>query len=352
MLSFKNSNMVKFKKRRKGSKSWLTLAIVIIIVFGGVWGLRHWYFNNLRPVSSSQTTVYFTVTPGETKNQVAAQLQSAKLIRSAKAFETYLRSNETLVVQAGTYKFSPSMSVQQIVHAMVIGDVAKNLLTILPGKRLDQIKQTFSTAGYSQSDIDTAFNPATYAGDPALASLPPGASLEGYLYPDSWQKEANTPASTIVRESLYEMRAHLTDDIIGGFGAQGLSVNQGIILASIVEQESGDPTYQPTVAQVFLSRLRQGMTLGSDVTAFYGSETAGLPPSVTYDSPYNTRLHTGLPPGPIGNVTGDALRSVAHPSNTSYLYFVAGDDGTLHFAQTQAEFEQAVQQYCTKACAQ
>jgi UPF0755 protein len=86
------------------------------------------------------------------------------------------------------------------------------------------------------------------------------------------------------------------------------------------------------------------------VTAFYAAGQAGQGQTLGVDSPYNTRLHTGLPPGPIGNFSASALSAVAHPSNTDYLFFVAGDDGKIHFSHTEAEHEQNIKQYCTKAC--
>jgi UPF0755 protein len=146
------------------------------------------------------------------------------------------------------------------------------------------------------------------------------------------------------------MQTLLTPDIVNGWAAQGLSVYQGLSLSSIVYQESGSPDYQPTVAQVFLLRLKQGIMLGSDVTAFYAADQVNAGKTLGVDSPYNTRLHTGLPPGPIGNFTVTAMTAVAHPSNTDYLFFVAGDDGVIHFSHTLAEHEQATKQYCTKEC--
>ena len=259
------------KKHLYSAKLWL-LAVVIAaaLILTGVGLLRTWYTNNLRPVSSSQTTQYFTVEQGIGVHQISTGLRRGGLIRNTQAFETYVRSNELHdKLQAGTYTLSPSMSVQQIVGKMVRGDVAKNLLTILPGKRLDQIKQTFIKAGYSEAELNRAFNPTTYAAHPALSSLPRGASLEGYLYPDSFQKQANTLAEVIIRESLDEMQSNITSDMSASFSAQGLSLYSGIILASIVEQETDDPAIQPVVAQVFASRLKQNMPLGSDVTAFY-----------------------------------------------------------------------------------
>lgn len=350
MLANREFKRPKIRRR----KLWLpVLVLAALIIFGGVAGLRVWYNHDLQPVSTSTTAQYFTVTSGTGVNEIAVNLQQAGLIRSAKAFETYVRSNELQTsLQAGTYTLSPSMTVQQIVDKLVKGNVTRNLLTILPGLRVDEIEQAFAKAGYSQSEIDKAFNPATYAGDSALASLPPGASLEGYLYPDSFQKEANTPAQTIVQESLDEMQQHLTSDITNGFAAEGLSTFQGITLASIVTQESGDPKQQPTIAQIFLNRLKQGMMLQSNVTANYAADIAGVARNVNIDSPYNTYLHIGLPPGPISNVNAAALQAVAHPASTSYLYFVAGDDGVIHYSSTEAEHQQAVQQYCHVKCAQ
>jgi len=339
---------------RRGHSLLLVLAILVTIVAaGGVVGLRVWYNNQLSSVSSSTKTQYFTVQSGTGLNEIADNLKDVGLIRSPKAFETYVRGNELETsLQAGTYTLSPSMSVQQIVKKMVDGDVTKNLLTILPGQTVTDIEKTFAKAGYSQTQIDTAFNPASYSGNPALTSLPSGASLEGMLYPDSFEQDANTSATAIVQESLNEMASHLTSDITDGFAAQGLSTYQGITLASIVTQESGNSTDQPTIAQVFLLRIKDGMMLQSNVTADYAADQAGVPRTVTIDSPYNTYLHTGLPPGPISTVTASALKAVAHPSNSSYLYFTADDNGTVYFETTADQHQQDIDNYCHKLCAQ
>lgn len=107
---------------------------------------------------------------------------------------------------------------------------------------------------------------------------------------------------------------------------------------------------RPLVAQVFLRRLQVGMPLGSDPTAFYGAIIAGQEPSLPYDSPYNTRMHGGIPPGPISNVAEGSLRAVAFPADTDYLYFVAGDDGTTHFSRTLKEHEELTRKFCTELC--
>ena len=336
---------------RPQRRTIIIVAAVILLLGSGVIGLRTWYESNLKPVSSVTTSQYFTVTSGTGLHEIAVKLKNAGLIRNSRVFETYVRSNELHdKLQAGTYSFGPNMSVSQIAQKMVDGDVAKNLLTILPQKRLDEIRQAFTKAGYAKSEIDSAFNPANYRSHPALASLPAGASLEGYLYPDSFQRQADTPATTIIRQSLDEMGKHLTQDIINGFAAHSLNVYQGITLASIVAQETDNPAYQPTVAQVLLLRLARGMLLQADVTSFYATAVASQPKSLSVDSPYNTHLNVGLPPGPISNMTADALKAVAYPAGSDYLYFVAGDDERIYFSRTQTEHEEATAKYCQKKC--
>lgn len=330
----------------------IVVPTVILLVGGGVIGLRNWYEHNLMPVSASSDTQYFNVTPGSSLHQIGVKLKNTGLIRSTRAFETYVRSHELHdKLQAGTYSLSPSLKVADIVKKMISGEVARNLLTILPQKRLDEIKQAFTKAGYSEAQISVAFDPATHRRDQTvLANLPAGASLEGYLYPDSFEKQADTPATTIVRQSLEQMQKYLTPDVVNGFVARSLSVHQGIILASIVAQETDDPLYQPTVAQVLLLRLARGMPLEADVTSFYATAVTGQPKSLSIDSPYNTHLHGDLPPGPISNMTSDALKAVARPDSSDYLFFVAGDDNKIHFSRTQSEHDNAVAKYCHIKC--
>jgi UPF0755 protein len=339
------------RRPRRFRKLIIALAVIIVLAVASYAAAHSWYDQNLAAVAAgSSQTEYFMVAGGSSVNQIASGLKQKGLIRSVEAFKIYMRGRIFGSLQAGTYLLSPSMSTPQIVSKMIKGEVAKNLITILPGKTVKQIRQAFKDSGYSDAELDSAFDPANYKDEPVLAGLPAGATLEGYLYPDSFDKQADTPAQDIIRQSLEEMQAHLTPDITAGFTAQGLNIHQGVTLASIVLQESGSSAAQPTVAQVFLTRLKRGMMLGSDVTAFYAAGLAGAGQTLGVDSPYNTRLHTGLPPGPIGNVTASALQAVAHPSNTDYLYFVAGDDGTIHFSHTEAEHDQAVKLYCTKQC--
>ncbi|MEO6513074.1 MAG: endolytic transglycosylase MltG [Candidatus Saccharimonadales bacterium] len=328
------------------------LGVIAVLMLAGMVVVRHVYFQNLRPINNDTATQYVTVATGSTVNQISSQLETAGLIRSAQSFEWYISShNYREKLQAGTYSLSKSESVQKIVDKLVHGKVAADLVTILPGKRIDEIRQAFIKSGFETAAVDAALSADAYrATYPALADNPSTASLEGFLYPDSFQKTATTDPKVIIGASLDEMQKHLTTDIRRGFAAQGLTVYQGVILASIVEQEVPRQTDRNQAAQVFLKRLRIDMMLGSDVTARYGAVHAGVTPSLDYDSPYNTLLHKGFPPAPISNVSDSSLKAVAHPATTDWLYFVAGDDGTTYFSKTLEEHEALTQKYCHKLC--
>jgi len=353
--------MKDYKYSRKRRRRWPLIAIIIVAVVGlvglggAIYVVRYSYSSNLKPVNTqSQDDIIVAIPSGASLDQIADALKAQKVIKSTWAFKQYIRTNELAdKLQAGTYKFKQSMSVQDISTMMVEGKVAVDLFTILPNQRIDQVKAAFLKAGFSEADVNKALDPAQYPGNPALVDKPAGASLEGFLYPDSFQKTADTSASTIVTASLAEMAEHLTPELRQAYAAQGLSTFQAITLASIIEKEVASQDDRNTVAQVFLTRLKQGMPLQSDVTVLYGSVQAGQdPPTLTYDSKYNTFLHPGLPVGPIANVTKSGLFAAGHPTNTSYLYFVAGDDGKTYFAKTNAEHEANVKQYCKKLCAQ
>lgn len=338
-------------------KLWSKVLIISIVVFivallGGVYAIRRAYEQNLRPVSSSQRDQEVTIPSGATAKEIAQILKDAGLIRATWAFEWYVR-NEGLrqYLKAGTYELRPSMSVQEIANILTEGQVATNLVTILPGVRLDQIRHSLiNTYGFDEETVDQALKPDNYAGHPALVDKPRDANLEGYLYPESFFRTADTNPRSIIKASLDQMQDHLTPEIRDGIVRQGLTVYQGITLASIVEREVPNPEDRKMVAQVFLRRLREGIKLQSDATASYGAVLDGAEPSRTYVSAYNTYAHAGLTPTPISNVSASSLEAVANPASTNYLYFVSGDDGTTHFSHTLEQHEANTRRYCTVLC--
>lgn len=324
------------QKRRWPRRIGVILALLAALVLVATVVVRHLYFEGLKPVNTASSAVKLvTVERGATLDQIAQQLHEAGLIRNPWAFKLFVGSkNVRDALQAGTYSFNPSQSVSEIVAQLSHGKVATDLVTIIPGQSLDQIRTTLANYGFDRAEIEEALDPALYAGNPALVDKPRRASLEGYIYPDSYQKDASTQPYQIIKQALAEMNEKLTPDLRSAFSKQRLSTYQAIILASVVEREVSRPADRAQVAQVFLSRLRSDIALESDATKHY----------------FNSYANPGLPPHPISNVSASSLQAVGHPAKTDWLYFVSGDDGTTHFAHTLPEHEANVVKYCTKLC--
>jgi UPF0755 protein len=336
-------------KPRRRFRSTFSLSLLIfavaVIVFAIFW-VRHDYNLYLQPVSNNQTIKLINIPSGSSLSQIASQLKNDGLIRNSLAFEEYVNNqNVRSDLQAGTYALSPSQSVSQIVGILTQGKVATKLVTIVPGARLDQVRASLINSGYAPASVDSALVASQYQNLPVMTFVPSGNSLEGLLYPDSFQKTTGTDPSVIVSESLTEMGEQLTPDLQASFAKEGLSTYQGIILASIIEKEVSSSSDQAKVAQVFLARMAQNMTLQSNVTAYYGCILNNQPLSISYDTPYNTYIHTGLPPTPVSNVDKQALYAAAHPASTNYLYFDTGKDGVTYFAQTNDQQNANIAQY-------
>lgn len=345
-----------YQSNRRSWLKWLLIGLAslfaLIVIASAV--TVYTYKTNLRPVSSSAQSKLVVVKTGSSAGSIAKQLKKEKLIRSTWAFNLYVRlHNLRGSLQAGSYALKPNMSVQDIVSIVSRGKIDSKLITILPGQRLiDQTRESLTKAGFSEASVDVALDPDLYADHPVLADKPAGASLEGYIYPESFQKTADTTPQSIIRASLDEMDKRLTPQLKAAFAKQGLTPYQALIMASIVEKEVSNPEDKARVAQVFLKRLNSDIALGADPTASYGAVLAGAEPSIYYESAYNTHSHKGLPPTPISNVSESSLLAVANPANTDWLYFVAGDDGITYFSRTLSEHEALIEAHCKKLCSQ
>ncbi|HSX29984.1 MAG TPA: endolytic transglycosylase MltG [Candidatus Saccharimonadales bacterium] len=326
------------EKRSLPKRLFVGLAVLAVLIVGATAVVRHVYFQNLKPVTTeNQAADLVTIKKGSTVDEIAAQLEQAGIIRSAWAFKLYVGSkNVRDSLQAGTYSLSASQSVAQIVAQLTHGKVATNLVTIIPGQKISQIRTTLLNYGFGKADVDEALNPAAYAGNPALVDKPAGAGLDGYVYPESYQKDSSTTAKQIISEALAQMNTQLTPDLREAFAKQGISTYEAITLASVIEREVPDHTDRKQAAQVFLKRLRTAMPLQSDATK----------------PEFDSYANLGLPPVPISNVTAGSLDAVAHPADTDWLYFVSGDDGITRFSKTIEEHEANVKQYCHKLCGQ
>jgi UPF0755 protein len=310
-----------------------------------------WYQTALQPVAAQEVEkTSVQIVEGSSPSDISELLQNEGLIRSRLAFEIYVRFEGVRgQLQAGTYQLAASDSTQEIVAHLTSGNVDSLTVTFLPGATLAENRQVLFAAGFSEQEVDTALN-KTYD-SPLFADKPTEADLEGYIYGETYTFDTGVTVEEILERTFAEYWQVIEqNEIIAGFQAQGLNLFEGITLASIVQREDGNPANQTNVARVFLNRLELGMPLGSDVTYYYGAQKLGVEPSSDLDSPYNTRIHTGLPPGPISTPGLSALEAVARPAEHDYLYFISGDDDILYMARTNEEHEANVQQHCAVKC--
>ncbi len=325
-----------------GRHFWPQIVVVLVLVIIGA--LYVSYRVGLRPAATTGVGRLFTVSAGENAPTIARSLKAAGLIRDNTAFVTYVNFHGLRgELKTGTYLLAPTQSAVDIAQQIADGHTYTKRLLVPPGYTISQIEFAASELGISQSDFAAALAaPHTQS---FLATKPAGVSLEGYLYPDSYEVDTTTTAGSLVNEMLNDFGSHVGQDYVSAFSAEGLTLHQGLTIASIVEKEVSNPTDRPIVAQVFIKRYKIGMSLGSDVTAEYAASLLGVPFSTTVQSPYNTLLAPGLPPGPICSPSLNALDAVAHPATTDYLYFFTDKNGQDHFEDTYAEQEANVAKY-------
>lgn len=305
----------------------------------------------MQPAIPAGPMVAVDIPLGETPPSIAKTLEALGVIDNAEAFVAYLHyTGLDRTIQAGSYLLSSSQSPIAIAQVLQDATPEEITFTILSGWRLEEIAASLPTSGLEitpQEFLDAARIPPLEF--PFLQEIPPGAPLEGFFFPGSYRLFRKTSASELVTFLLDTFQANLTDSVRRGYERQGLTVYQGVILASIVEKETVISAEMPQIASVFLNRLASGMPLEADSTVQYAlgydqeNQTWWKNPLNTRDlqtdSPYNTYRNPGLPPTPIANPGLEALRAVAFPAQTPYYYFRAACDGSgrHNFATTFAE---------------
>jgi UPF0755 protein len=310
-------------------------------------GFIIWLMLSLRAVDHKSTQVIsYTLVKGTSASEIADQLETKGIIRNAQAFNLYITlTGMHNQLQAGTYDLSPSQSSGEIAALIAHGRVAANRLVVPEGATLIKFRQIADQRGINPGDLDAALQAADYQND-FIKAKPQGTSLEGYLFPDSYEIMKPVRAHALVQAMLDNFGKKIAGtDVIQSYAAEGLTLHQGITLASIVEKEVSNDQDRKIVAQLYLNRLKAGMPLQADPTVDYVAETTGTTFNLQSSSPYNTYVVKGLPPGPICNPGLNSIEAVAHPQSNDYLYFVSGKDGKNHYARTFAEHQKNVDMF-------
>ncbi len=304
----------------------------------------------LTPADPTGDPVSFEIKMGESVNSIALNLENAGLIRDAGAFRLYLiYAGMDTGIQAGEYQLSPAQNAVEIAKSIQDATPKEATLTILAGWRLEEVAAALPTTGLSITPDEFLRAARSLFGDEILPGHPELQNVEGFLFPGSYTFDRTASPEKVLAVILQNFAAQVPQELRDGFDRQGLTLEQAIILASIVQKEAMVPEEQPIIASVFYNRLRDGMKLDSDPTVQYAlgysqaKKTWWKNPlsagDLTVQSPYNTYINTGLPPGPISNPGLTALQAVAYPAETPYYYFRARCDGSgrHNFAKTYAE---------------
>jgi UPF0755 protein len=307
-----------------------------------------------RPVSNDPTPQQFVVTPGESVSEIGVNLQQQGLIKDGDLFRLYVRVNALdSTINAGVFTLRPNMTIPEIAQNLQRALAVETQITIPEGKRMEEVAELLQAQlGINADDFLRLARRADYNYS-FLKDLPDGASLEGYLFPDTYRLPQNPTAQDVLLKML-DNYGEKVAPLMEQAKASGQSPRKILTLASIVEREAVIPVERPLIASVYLNRIKIGMALQADPTTQYA---LGYQPDqktwwkqgltlddLKYADPagYNTYVNPDLPPGPIANPGLSSIQAVITPAQSTYLYFVANcnNDGSHQFSNTFAEHQQ------------
>jgi UPF0755 protein len=319
-----------------------TLVLLAILATGGwlAWALT-------QPVAPAGQT-FVLLHPGYSTRRIAAELQSAGVIRSATAFAIWHRIHHKRSLKAGEYLFDKSATALEIHQRLVHGDVYFHTVVIPEGYNMFDIAQAIQNAGLGSSE---EFLKVATSNTALIADLAPDArTLEGYLFPNTYEftrlQSMQEVAGAMVKQFRQVAKEiGLTTDVNSN------DVQQTVILASIIEKETAAPEERPLVASVYCNRMTRHVALQADPSVIYAELLQGTyagalhHADMQFHSAYNTYTHPGLPPGPIGNPGRSSLEAALHPADTNYFYFVSNGNGHHRFAHSLEEHNRNVAAY-------
>ncbi|MGH9400212.1 MAG: endolytic transglycosylase MltG [Thermoanaerobaculia bacterium] len=322
----------------------LRLLLLLVLLALAVVG---YLFDRLQhpPVLPGPAEVALVFPAGTPTWEIFHRLEREGVVENGRIAELYYRlTRSASALQAGEYRFERPMPVDDVIDRMVSGDVIRHTVVVAEGLTSQETFDLFLGQGIG--------SPKSFARALKSTELLPGIAfgvpdLEGFLFPDTYVATRSTTARQIVEMMTGVFHRHFTPDLREKAQAARLSAWQAVILASIVQKETGLTSEARTIAGVYWNRLRRRIRLQADPTVVYalkkdGKWTGTLYRSdYAYDSPYNTYLNDGLPPGPICNPGLAAIQAAAGPEKTPYLYFVADTSGRHVFSKTFEEHVQA-----------
>lgn len=349
---------------RRIKKRWIILLVGLLCILAAPAMLGYMYAQAVySPSVPSGSTVQFTVNAGESVDEVVGRLHDQGLVEQPLFFKLYMRfSGGQQAIQAGNFAIPSSISIADLVERLGVAEREQVVMQFVEGLRREEMAE-YVESRYQAGDItftgeefsQLALNPPAEIRQMLGSRLPAGASLQGFLFPETYHIDRDATALDMIKTMVGTYLDKVTSDVQAGFAAEGLTEREALILAAIVEREAFADEERPVIAEILLKRLRTGEILGTDATIQYAlgySEEEGTwwrklitLDDLAMDSPYNSRLNTGLPPAPIANPGIGAITAVAFPSDTPYMYYLHDANGTIHYAASLDEHNANVAQY-------
>lgn len=321
------------------------LILFLLLIVAGAWIGYALYL----PAGPTQEK-FVLLRPGSSARHIAAELQQQGIIRSRYAFLLLHAWRGGAVLRAGEYRFDHPASAFEVYDRLARGDVYYHVVTIPEGFNMFDVAQALSASGLGSRDefLRLMRDPTSIRG-----LDPQAVSLDGYLFPDTYQFTRTQSPREILAAMTHRFRQEAKSiGLLDGSGEPtGPDLHQVVTMASIVEKETAVPDERPLVASVYYNRLQRRMALSADPTVIYAAQLAGRYRGTIYesdlqaDSPYNTYKHPGLPPGPVSNPGKASLQAAMTPADSDYLYFVSDGNSHHRFARTIAEHNKNVALY-------
>lgn len=326
----------------------IPILLIAFLIFGGI----YWWNQSNKPVSTNENLQSFVIPKGYSASQIGNKLEDQDLIKSALAFKLYAQvTNKSKKIQAGEYLLAPSFSLFKIVSQLTSGPV-EEWVTIPEGLRREEVVEKYISV-LKRNEADAEVFRQDF--------LAITAGKEGFLFPDTYLFPKTVNASIVANKMLATFDSKISTQMEADIDASEYSLEQVVILASVIERETRKDEERPVVTGILFNRLEIGMGLQVDASVQYALATAECRVGITCDwwpvltredmsinSSYNTYKYAGLPPAPIASPSLSSIKAVIYPTDSSYLYYLHDGNGKIHYAETLEGHNENIRKYLGK----
>lgn len=327
-------------KHKRSIAIILGLSCIILLCIYGLTLFLPW------SISENPENIQIAIKRGMTPKEISVLLKDGGIIRGTRSFLLGAKLlGVTRKLQAGEYRFQGSLSNYKVLRTLYKGRVVTGFVTFPEGTRSFKmasiLKKTF---GVDSTRFMALVNDTSFCRSLGIDA----STLEGYIYPDTYRFQLNPTPENILKRMVDRFHEVFADTLKKRATVLGFSMHEVVTLASLVEGEAGLDSERTTIAALYLNRLKRGMLLQADPTIQYIIQDGPrrlLTKDLEIDSPYNTYIHSGLPPGPVNNPGLASLLATLYPSSSDFLYMVANGDGSHTFSRTVDEHIRAKQRF-------